>query len=299
MGVEDHDRLRIAHEQGPGGHRGALAVRSCRTIRSTCSSIRRASSTRWSSSSTARSRHSSDSLTCAFPSSTPSPTRGAAPVLPRAGPPRATTADLRAARSRSASQRFASHARRARRGPRATAALIAADEVGVRRFLDGSLGFTGIAELRPGAVDRFGDGPPPDLEELIELDTEVRAWAMTADRQRTRRPAIVSHADLVLVCLAILVVLVVIHELGHFFVARRAHVRVHEFGIGFPPRGADPRPRQGDGLHAQLAAPRGLRSPGRGGGRVGRSARLREREAAHAPGHPVRRRGHELPARRR
>ena len=36
--------------------------------------------------------------------------------------------------------------------------------------------------------------------------------------------------------LAILVVLVVIHEFGHFLVARRAGVRVHEFGIGFPPR---------------------------------------------------------------
>jgi regulator of sigma E protease len=34
----------------------------------------------------------------------------------------------------------------------------------------------------------------------------------------------------------ILVVLVVIHEAGHFIVARRAKVRVHEFGIGFPPR---------------------------------------------------------------
>ncbi len=36
--------------------------------------------------------------------------------------------------------------------------------------------------------------------------------------------------------LTILVVLVVIHEFGHFIVARRAGVRVHEFGIGFPPR---------------------------------------------------------------
>ncbi len=30
--------------------------------------------------------------------------------------------------------------------------------------------------------------------------------------------------------------LVLVHELGHFFAARRAGVRVHEFGIGFPPR---------------------------------------------------------------
>ena len=36
--------------------------------------------------------------------------------------------------------------------------------------------------------------------------------------------------------LAILVALVVVHEFGHFVVARRAGVKVHEFGIGFPPR---------------------------------------------------------------
>jgi regulator of sigma E protease len=36
--------------------------------------------------------------------------------------------------------------------------------------------------------------------------------------------------------LVILVALVVIHEFGHFAMARAAGVRVHEFGIGFPPR---------------------------------------------------------------
>lgn len=36
--------------------------------------------------------------------------------------------------------------------------------------------------------------------------------------------------------LVILVTLVVLHELGHFVMARLAGVRVHEFGIGFPPR---------------------------------------------------------------
>lgn len=40
----------------------------------------------------------------------------------------------------------------------------------------------------------------------------------------------------IVVLLVILVTLVVIHELGHFVVARRAGVRVHEFGVGFPPR---------------------------------------------------------------
>ena len=36
--------------------------------------------------------------------------------------------------------------------------------------------------------------------------------------------------------LLILGVLVVVHEFGHFAVARLAGVRVLEFGIGFPPR---------------------------------------------------------------
>jgi regulator of sigma E protease len=40
----------------------------------------------------------------------------------------------------------------------------------------------------------------------------------------------------IVLLLAFLVPLVVIHEFGHFLVARRAGVKVHEFGIGFPPR---------------------------------------------------------------
>jgi regulator of sigma E protease len=42
----------------------------------------------------------------------------------------------------------------------------------------------------------------------------------------------------VLLLLVILVALVLVHELGHFITAKRAGVRVHEFGIGFPPRAA-------------------------------------------------------------
>ncbi|MBA4169711.1 MAG: RIP metalloprotease, partial [Chloroflexi bacterium] len=36
--------------------------------------------------------------------------------------------------------------------------------------------------------------------------------------------------------IGILVVLVLVHELGHFLVAKRAGITVEEFGIGFPPR---------------------------------------------------------------
>ncbi len=40
----------------------------------------------------------------------------------------------------------------------------------------------------------------------------------------------------ILVFLGILTVLVIVHEAGHFFVARHFGIRVDEFGIGFPPK---------------------------------------------------------------
>jgi 1-deoxy-D-xylulose-5-phosphate reductoisomerase len=62
-------------------------------------------------------------------------------------------------------------------GSRATAALIAADEVAVARFLDGSLDFPGIPRLLESAVTRFGTGADqaPGVDELVALDREVRA----------------------------------------------------------------------------------------------------------------------------
>jgi len=64
-----------------------------------------------------------------------------------------------------------------RMGPRASAALIAADEVAVARFLDRTLDFPGIPRLLEAAVRRFGEGPDqaPDIDGLVALDLEVRA----------------------------------------------------------------------------------------------------------------------------
>jgi 1-deoxy-D-xylulose-5-phosphate reductoisomerase len=67
-----------------------------------------------------------------------------------------------------------------RAGPGATAALIAADDVAVERFLGGSLSFMAIVRLVEEAVDRFGRPGAPGLEELEGIDAEVRAWARTA-----------------------------------------------------------------------------------------------------------------------
>ena len=62
-------------------------------------------------------------------------------------------------------------------GPRATAALIAADDVAVARFLAGDLDFPGIPRLLEISVARFGMpfADDPTLDELLALDAEVRA----------------------------------------------------------------------------------------------------------------------------
>ena len=61
-------------------------------------------------------------------------------------------------------------------GPSATAALIAADDVAVARFLAGSLDFMAIPRLLAAAVERFAGGAgEPDLDALIAIDAEVRA----------------------------------------------------------------------------------------------------------------------------
>jgi 1-deoxy-D-xylulose-5-phosphate reductoisomerase len=71
-----------------------------------------------------------------------------------------------------------------RMGPRACAALIAADDVAVERFLSGTLAFQGIPRLLEAAVARFGGSGDdaasgPDLDALILLDREVRATYAT------------------------------------------------------------------------------------------------------------------------
>ncbi len=61
-------------------------------------------------------------------------------------------------------------------GPWASAALIAADDVAVGRFLTGSLDFPGIPRLLEAAVDRFGSSAgEPGIEDLEQLDATIRA----------------------------------------------------------------------------------------------------------------------------
>jgi 1-deoxy-D-xylulose-5-phosphate reductoisomerase len=66
-------------------------------------------------------------------------------------------------------------------GPGATAALIAADDVAVERFLAGTLSYTGMTRLVESAVARFSVPHAPALAELEAIDREVRAWARSVD----------------------------------------------------------------------------------------------------------------------
>ena len=108
-----------------------------------------------------------------YPGASPSP---APRAVTSPQPPRSTSA--RRDEARFPALRIAREA--GRPGPRASAALIAADEVAVARFLAGTLDFPGIPRLLEAAVERFGAGGPtqPDLDELVALDAEVRAWPL-------------------------------------------------------------------------------------------------------------------------
>ena len=60
-------------------------------------------------------------------------------------------------------------------GPWASAALIAADEVAVARFLAGTLDFPGIPRLLEAAIRRFGGRPgQPGLDDLEQLGAAIR-----------------------------------------------------------------------------------------------------------------------------
>ena len=61
----------------------------------------------------------------------------------------------------------------------------------------------------------------------------------------------------VIVFIIILAALVLVHEVGHFLVAKWSGIRVDEFGLGFPPRLASWRPRGGETTYSLNAIPFG------------------------------------------
>ncbi len=62
-------------------------------------------------------------------------------------------------------------------GGTAPAVLNAANEVAVARFLDGALGFTGIAGVVESTLAAFDHAPAIDLDQLLSVDREARRLA--------------------------------------------------------------------------------------------------------------------------
>jgi 1-deoxy-D-xylulose-5-phosphate reductoisomerase len=50
----------------------------------------------------------------------------------------------------------------------------AADEVAVAAFLDGRIGFMQLTATLATSVERWGSDREPELDELVELDAEIR-----------------------------------------------------------------------------------------------------------------------------
>ena len=101
----------------------------------------------------------------------------------------------------------------------------AANEVAVAAFLAGRLPFLGIAEVVADALERVDGSPARDLDELVEADRAARAFA--DERLAGRMTWLVVSVGLLL--------LVFLHELGHFTVALAVGIRPRSFYVGFPP----------------------------------------------------------------
>ena len=76
-----------------------------------------------------------------------------------------------------------------RRGGTAPAILNAANEIAVESFLEGRLGFTGIAEIIEGVLGESAVEPLASLEQVYAADIEARALARRLVSRRSRMPA--------------------------------------------------------------------------------------------------------------
>src|SRR5215218_9323305 len=236
-GGQDHDRFRDARQQGPGGHRGTLAVR-CRVRRDR---RRRPSAERRPLGRPVRGRFAQG----------PARHSGHATSDPvRAHVPRAPPVSDHAARPRRCG---APRVPRARRGPVSCVAHRARRRPGrlpgCCRTHRGRRG--GRLALPRGHARLSGHPTSPRRCR----DPVRRRPAPVADRRRAHRAGprgprhvrlgagwgyrlmeLVQSLITVVVFIVLLGTLVLVHELGHFITARWAKVRVLEFGIGFPPR---------------------------------------------------------------
>ncbi len=113
-------------------------------------------------------------------------------------------------------------------GGLAPCALNAADEEAVAAFLAGRCSFLEIPELVERALEAVEPGPLEDL-------AQVRAGRCRGTRGRAPGAARGGGAMSIPVAIAGLLLLVFIHELGHFLAAKSVGMRATRFSVGFGP----------------------------------------------------------------
>jgi hypothetical protein len=148
-----------------------------------------------------------------------------------------------------------------RAGGTAPAILSAANEVAVEAFLAERISWTAIAEIVEEVLSA-GAGSADEVSDVLAADAAQRATAVVERRSRCERPvrgvsvrgrrAIVLTAAAAVLLLAYglvfptqvaivgvvltLPLIIMLHEAGHFFTAKRTGMKVTEFFIGFGPR---------------------------------------------------------------
>ena len=110
------------------------------------------------------------------------------------------------------------------------AVLCAADEVAVGLFLSHRIGFTDISRV----VEETMDSHQATYHPSLIGDTGCRCLGQGICQETGRRPMSISVS--ILIFIGVLLIVVITHEMGHFFASKAAGVKVLEFAIGFPPK---------------------------------------------------------------
>ena len=170
-----------------------------------------------------------------------------------------------------------------RLGPRASAALIAADEVAVARFLDGTPrlpGHPAPARGRRDAVRQRTGGDAPTSTSSSPSTRDVRDAFATDPLRSSRVTGFFQSIITIVLFILILGALVIIHELGHFVTARAVQRPGPRVRHRLPAAGQGPAQQGRDRLHPQLAADRRLREARGRGRRPTPTIRARSRTRA-------------------
>ena len=182
-GRQDHHRLGDAHEQGPGGHRGALAVRCATTTRIDVvvhpQSVVHSAVEFVDGSVKAQLGHPDMRIPIQYALTYPRRVASPAPRLRwPTWPPSSSSSP-----TRRASRPSGSPARPGWQGRAPRPASSPPTRSPSSASWPGPSTSPASPRLVEAAVDRFGAGSPaaPDVDALIALDAEVRAWAASAD----------------------------------------------------------------------------------------------------------------------